>query len=119
MNPHTCSCGICQKHTGSLTAMWFEFSANDVKWMGEGGEPAKFRSSDDSSRAFCPCCGSSVGAIDEMATIALLAGGFDDLHDPALSPEYHSFVEMAPSWWRSLSDDFQRGDESEQAMERQ
>ncbi|WP_411753572.1 GFA family protein, partial [Serratia sp. (in: enterobacteria)] len=31
-NPHTCSCDICQKHTGAQSAAWIEFSASNVQW---------------------------------------------------------------------------------------
>lgn len=102
LHPHTCSCDICQKHTGALTAMWFEFTKENVKWTGEGGVPSTFRSSAYSSRSFCSRCGSSVGAIDDEPTLALLAGGFDEGSVPELPPVYHSFDDMAPAWWRSL-----------------
>ncbi|SEM69430.1 Uncharacterized conserved protein [Pseudomonas sp. ok272] len=76
-NPHTCECRFCQQHTGALSAPWVEFPRERVTWTGEGGMPATFRSSDYSSRAFCPRCGSSIGAIDDAPTVALLLGGFD------------------------------------------
>ncbi|MBX8819185.1 GFA family protein, partial [Ochrobactrum sp. MR31] len=65
LKPHGCCCKNCQQHTGSLTAVWVEFAAQAVRWTGEGGEPATYRSSHYSKRAFCPACGSSVGAIDD------------------------------------------------------
>lgn len=36
-NIHSCSCDICQKHTGAQTAVWLEFSAENVEWIGKGG----------------------------------------------------------------------------------
>ncbi|WP_444979315.1 GFA family protein [Ancylobacter defluvii] len=24
-NPHSCSCSVCQRHTGALTALWWSF----------------------------------------------------------------------------------------------
>lgn len=96
--PHTCSCKFCQKHTGALTASWVELPRESVNWVGSGGAPATWRSSDCSSRAFCPKCGSSVGAIDDDPTIALLVGTFDDSHAPELKPEYHSFEDGKPAW---------------------
>lgn len=105
INPHTCSCDICQKHTGAQSAVWIEFSACNVQWTGEGGKPATYRSSATSSRAFCPRCGSSIGAIDDGPVIALLSGIFDKPNDPALAPEYHSFADMKPEWWQKLFPD--------------
>jgi hypothetical protein len=99
LKPHTCSCTMCQKHTGALTAAWVEFARDDVTWTGAGGEPAKYRSSNWSSRAFCPKCGSSIGAIDEKPVIALLLGAFDKPKAKALAPKYHSYVTPRPKWW--------------------
>lgn len=101
-NPHMCSCDLCQKHTGSQTVVWIEFSSKDVQWVGEGHRPSTYRSSEFSSRAFCPRCGSSIGAIDDGPTVALLTGVFDVPHDPDLKPGYHSFEDMTPEWWRRI-----------------
>jgi hypothetical protein len=43
-SPHSCSCDLCQKHTGSQTVVWLEFSSADVQWTGEGGKPSLYRS---------------------------------------------------------------------------
>lgn len=36
-SPHSCSCDMCQKHTGCQTAVWIEFDSADVEWTAEGG----------------------------------------------------------------------------------
>jgi hypothetical protein len=97
--PHTCSCKMCQRHTGSLTAVWVEFPSQAVRWIGPAGKPATWRSSDISSRAFCPTCGSSIGAIDDQPTIALLIGTFDRTSARDLRPTYHSYKGGRPKWW--------------------
>ncbi|MBM7068164.1 GFA family protein [Actibacterium sp. 188UL27-1] len=97
---HTCSCLICQRHTGSLTAIWLEVPADAVTWAGPGGSPSVFRSSEMSCRAFCPICGSSIGAIDDAPVIALLTGTFDKPHLKALKPAKHSYKGARPKWWR-------------------
>ncbi len=94
--PHSCSCKQCQRHTGSLTALWVEFAAKDVSWTGPGGKPATYRSSDNSSRAFCPTCGSSLGAIDDAPVVALLLGTFDSNNRAELAPDYHSYISKRP-----------------------
>lgn len=99
-SPHSCSCDICQKHTGAQSVVWLEFAADDVRWTGNGGRPATWRSSANSSRAFCPRCGSSLGAIDDGPIVALLTGVFDCNDDPRFTPEFHSFEDMKPEWWR-------------------
>ncbi|MCL8302666.1 MULTISPECIES: GFA family protein [Pseudomonas] len=98
--PHTCSCGQCQRHSGSLTLCWVEFDNAAVVWTGEGGLPALYRSSEGSSRAFCATCGSSLGAIDDAPTVALLLGCFDAKGVQALRPTSHSFRACRPRWWK-------------------
>lgn len=100
-NPHTCSCKLCQRHSGALTVAWVEFPREQVSWTGPGGVPATFRSSDYSSRAFCSQCGSSLGAIDDEPTIALLLGTFDSNNRKALMPTHHSFSGKRPRWWQA------------------
>lgn len=99
LRPHTCSCKFCQRHTGALTANWVEFPKEAVSWVGPGGAPTTFRSSDFSSRAFCSACGGSIGAIDDEPTIALLLGSFDKNTSRALMPTYDAFRGSCPRWW--------------------
>ena len=98
-NPHTCSCRMCQRHSGALTVAWVEFPADAVRWIGPGGAPATYRSSDISSRAFCPKCGSTLGAIDDAPVVALTVGVFDMPDVDALRPTAHSFADGKPRWW--------------------
>lgn len=97
--PHSCSCKMCQRHTGALTAVWVEFAKASVRWSGPAGAPATYRSSKLSSRAFCPTCGGTLGAIDDKPTIALLLGTFDKPNASELKPTYHSFRGARPRWW--------------------
>ena len=99
LNPHTCSCRVCQRHTGGLTVAWVEFAREDVMWTGPGGAPALWRSSDFSSRAFCSLCGSSLGAVDDDPVTALLVGIFDAPQRKDLIPAYHSYRTPRPKWW--------------------
>jgi hypothetical protein len=98
-NPHSCSCRNCQQHTGAPTVAWVEFARDQVRWTGTAGAPATYRSSEYSSRAFCAACGSSIGAIDDAPTVALLVGSFDDAAQAVFAPEYHSFDDARPGWW--------------------
>ena len=97
--PHTCSCRMCQRHSGALTLAWAEFPRDRVHWTGPGGAPATWRSSDKSSRAFCPTCGSTLGAIDDGPVVALVIGSFDTPNRQALAPVGHSYVSRRPRWW--------------------
>lgn len=98
--PHTCSCKMCQRHSGALTTAWVEFPKDAVRWTGKGGEPALYKSSEITRRAFCPRCGGSLGAIDVAPTVGLLLGAFDKAHLKELTPQYHSYKGGRPKWWR-------------------
>lgn len=100
LNPHTCSCRQCQRHSGALTQVWVEFRKDQVVWNGAGGEPARWRSSEGSSRAFCRQCGSTIGALDDAPTVALTVGSFDAPDQDALAPSFHSYASERPTWWR-------------------
>jgi hypothetical protein len=95
---------MCQRHSGALTLAWVEFPSADVTWTGPGGEPARYRSSDYSSRAFCPKCGSTLGAIDDAPVIALVLGAFDAPNRASLRPTYPSFRTPRPKWWHISTD---------------
>ena len=99
-NPHTCSCKMCQRHSGSLTQAWVEFNSEDVTWEGVGGRPKTWRSSEYSSRSFCQECGSTLGAIDDDTVIALVLGTFDLPNRKELKPLASSNVSQQPKWWR-------------------
>jgi hypothetical protein len=97
--PHTCSCRLCQRHSGSLTQVWVEFAQDQVQRTGPGGAPATWRSSEWSSRAFCQTCGSTIGAVDDAPTLAIALGSFDSPNRKELAPVVHSYVSKRPRWW--------------------
>ncbi|MBQ4836580.1 MULTISPECIES: GFA family protein [Pseudoalteromonas] len=99
LNPHTCSCTMCQRHSGSLSQVWVEFERQQVIWDGPGGKPKLWRSSEYSSRSFCNECGSTLGAIDDAPIIALVVGAFDTPNRLELMPKSHSYVSKKPKWW--------------------
>lgn len=99
LKPHTCSCKMCQRHSGALTLAWVEFPRDSVSWTVPGGAPALYRSSDYSSRAFCPACGSTLGAVDDLPVIALVLGAFDKAGTPELMPVKHANRSGQPKWW--------------------
>lgn len=98
--PDTCSCSICQRHSGALTLAWVEFPRDQVQWTGPGDAPQLWRSSPKSSRAFCPVCGSTLGVVDDALTIALLVGNLDRPNRKDLAPVAHSYISSRPKWWR-------------------
>jgi hypothetical protein len=99
LKPHTCSCKLCQRHSGALTMMWVEFPRDSVRWTGAGGAPRTWRSSAWSNRAFCPACGSTIGAIDDKPVVALAVGSFDANNRKELAPVSHACAGKLPTWW--------------------
>ena len=95
--PHVCSCTICQRHSGAPVLNWITFPLQAIEWT-EKIPIAHYRSSAGSSRIFCPHCGSTLGAMDDDGTVALVTGCFDRQNDPALSPLFHSFEDKKPVW---------------------
>ncbi len=99
LRPHSCSCRMCQRHSGALTTCWVEFPADAISWTGKGGTPSVFRSSEYSNRAFCSQCGSSLGAIDDAPVIALMVGVFDSPNRKEFIPLSESYKSGRPKWW--------------------
>lgn len=94
---------MCQRHSGAPTLTWVEVARDRIEWVGPGGAPAVWRSSEWSSRAFCPVCGSTIGAIDDAPTVGLVTGAFDRVNLRDLRPDYHSYVGSRPAWWKHPS----------------
>jgi hypothetical protein len=90
---------MCQRHSGAPSLVWVSYPRDAVAWTGPGGVPSHWRSSPQSSRAFCPLCGSTLGAIDDGPTIGLLAGSFDRPNLRVLAPVGHSYRGSRPKWW--------------------
>jgi hypothetical protein len=102
LNPHTCSCTLCQRHSGAPLVAWVEFPSSSVAWKGPGGAPKTWRSSQWSSRAFCSECGSTIGAIDDKPVVALVLGCFDSGNRLELAPDGHSYTGKRPAWLKAL-----------------
>ncbi len=51
MNPHLCSCTMCQKSSGAPTVAWLEFPLKTFEWTGES--PGLYQSSEKTKRCFC------------------------------------------------------------------
>ncbi len=99
INPHLCSCTMCQKSSGAPTVAWVEFPLNTFKWNG-ACIPGLYQSSAKTKRCFCQKCGGLLGTLNEgypniCITIA-------SLNNPNLiiPSDKHSYEESAPLWWK-------------------
>lgn len=98
INPHLCSCTMCQKSSGAPTVAWVEFPLTHFKWTGK--EPGLYRSSEKTLRCFCKICGGLLGTLNDGYDNVCLT--IATLNDPGLiepNPEKHSYQESAPAWW--------------------
>ena len=102
LHPHSCACRMCQRNSGAPALVWVTYPADAVTWDGPGGAPQLWRSSPKSSRAFCPRCGSTLGAVDDAPTIGLVSGVFDRPNLACLAPVSHSYRTSRPRWWAKL-----------------
>jgi hypothetical protein len=97
--PHLCFCHMCQKWSGAPTVAWVEFSINDIRWDGVGGEPAFYRSSAKTRRGFCLKCGGTLCALDDgYENVSITIASLNDAN--AIVPDQqYSYQESKPSWW--------------------
>lgn len=100
--PHLCSCHICQRWAGAPVVAWAEFDLNTVKWVGPGGEPNWYRSSEKTRRGSCGKCGSGVCAIDDGSDSISITICTLDSPSIVTPSEQHSFNDEVPMWYRSV-----------------
>lgn len=70
-----CHCRMCQKAFGSFFAPLVNVREGTLAWT--KAEPARFRSSEEVSRGFCPSCGTPL-TYEAPDGLALAIGAFDD-----------------------------------------
>ena len=62
INPHLCSCSMCQKSSGAPTIAWVEFPQNTFEW--KGNNLSFYQSSEKTQRCFCQKCGCLLGTLN-------------------------------------------------------
>jgi hypothetical protein len=101
-----CYCTMCRKHTGAVVGTYVGFPRGTVRWVGR--EPARYESSKDVERSFCPTCGSTIGFHRPHET-SLTVGSLDRPDDILASCESRTHVfhdekigwfDIADSWTR-------------------
>lgn len=97
INPHLCSCTMCQKSSGALTVAWVEFPLKDFKWTNR--QPNLYQSSEKTRRCSCKNCGGLLGTLnDGYPNVCITIASLDNPSTivPGLQ---HSYKESAPVWW--------------------
>lgn len=98
INPHLCSCTMCQKSSGALTVAWVEFPLAAFQWTGSS-KPGLYQSSEKTQRCFCQKCGGLLGTLNEGYSNVCIT--IASLNNPLLvvPGKQHSYKDSAPSWW--------------------
>lgn len=98
---YTCSCRMCQRHTGS--AFWAGVKFPEGAFRYTKGQPQAYRSSKLLERYFCADCGSNVGLYyienpwaDSEPGMEVALGSLD--HPEGYTPELHYGVESKHAW---------------------
>ncbi|HEX3915926.1 MAG TPA: GFA family protein [Caulobacteraceae bacterium] len=96
-NVRVCHCRLCQRAMGAPFFARALFPAEQVALT---GEIARYNTSPELARLFCPTCGTRIGAArqDDQwgANVALALACFDD--PEALTPDAHFFTGSKLSW---------------------
>ena len=100
-----CHCAMCRKFSGAAFLTMVAFRAESFAWT--TAKPARYRSSAQAERGFCPRCGSALAifeeALPDWASVTL--GSLDKPED--VRPADHIWTDSHLSWLR-IEDDLPR-----------
>ena len=99
INPHLCSCTMCQKSSGAPTVAWVEFPLATFQWTSDN-KPSVYQSSEKTKRCFCQTCGCLVGTLNKSYPNVCITIASLDNPDLVIPSEQHSYKEEAPCWWK-------------------
>lgn len=98
INPHLCSCTMCQKSSGALTVAWVEFPLATFQWTGSS-KPGLYQSSEKTQRCFCQKCGGLLGTLNKgYPNVCVTITSLNNPH-LVMPDKQHSYKDGAPSWW--------------------
>ncbi len=99
-----CHCSRCRKHSGAAASAQGRVPREGFKLVAGAQLVGVYRPADGMAKAFCRVCGSSLfgGTWPEGREVSVRLGTLDD--DPAIRPQYHSFVDSKAPWDESPDD---------------
>ena len=104
-----CHCSMCRKFHGSAFATYGTVAPGSFRWVRGADRIARYQSSAEAWREFCPRCGSALPASAPDMPFALVPMG-NVAEDPGTRPYLHFFTgSMAP--WHRIADDLPRHEE--------
>lgn len=91
-----CHCTTCQRASGTAFLGFVHFPKEAFEWLGP--EPARWRSTPESERGFCPSCGSPVSlhedVLPDRAQVSI--GSLDERR--RIKPDDHVFWRSRLPW---------------------
>ena len=105
-----CHCVQCRKQAGAPYQAWIFLPTTSIHWQ---TEPTVWKSSESSSRSFCPRCGSALTMVlaSDPSRIAMAAGTLDDECSSSVPPPTaHIFLQEKAPWYELPEDGAQRWD---------
>ncbi len=99
-----CHCSRCRKHSGAAAMPQGRVAREDFRLLAGAELIGTFRPDGGMAKAFCRACGSSLfgGSWPEGSEVSVRLGALDE--DPAIRPQFHSFVGSRAAW-EELPDD--------------
>ncbi|MBN8829719.1 MAG: GFA family protein [Sphingomonadales bacterium] len=96
-----CHCADCRKSAGAPMVSWSAFAEEDVTLT--AGEPRAFRSSENSTRSFCPICGTGLFFRNPATLPGLVDIQAATLDDPeAMPPQIHVQTAERLGWMNTI-----------------
>lgn len=108
-----CHCELCRRHSGAPALAFVHFPLDAFEWI--PAPPAKYQSSDFTSRGFCDICGSTLSMHEEVLSdrVQIAIGSLDA---PAnVSIDDHVWTRSRIPWFE-IHDDLPRHATSSDAV---
>ncbi len=97
-----CHCKMCQKFHGAAFSTFAETKVSDLHWLSGQVFLKSYRAENETVRAFCACCGSSLlfeskhNRVEGTIEIALAA--FDSIEP--VHADAHIYTESKADWYK-------------------
>lgn len=100
-----CHCTICRRTTGAPCVAWFTVDPAGFRYT--RGTPARFQSSADAVRSFCPRCGAQL-TFEDVRCPGEIDVTSASLDDPALAPPDKHIHAATQLGWLKFADGLPR-----------
>jgi len=108
-----CHCSMCRRHSGAPVLSFVHFPVGEFTWI--GGQPTRFRSSENAERGFCPKCGSTLSMHEQVLgdRVQIALGSLDE--PDRVRIDDHVWTEDSITWFE-VADELPRFKRSSSAV---